>query len=41
MLAQYGALLERRAVDHGSWECLGLQLGADLAERKKALSNRH
>ena len=35
-LAQYGGLLERVQADLGSWECLGKQLGFDLAERRKA-----
>lgn len=35
-LAQYGGLLQRMQVDLGSWECLGLQIGHDLAERQKA-----
>jgi hypothetical protein len=33
MLAQYGGLIKRKQAEHGSWECLGLQLGCDLAER--------
>ena len=36
MLAQYGSLIERREVEHGSWEAFGKQLGFDLAERRKA-----
>ena len=36
MLAQYGGLMERLVADLGSWECFGLQLGHDLAEREKA-----
>lgn len=32
LLAQYGGLLHRIAGDLGSWDCLGLQLGQDLAE---------
>ena len=36
MLAQYGGLLERVRADLGSWDCLGLQIGHDLAERKAA-----
>ena len=36
LLAQYGGLLERKAAEHGSWECLGLQIGSDLVERRKA-----
>ena len=35
LLAQYGGLLRRRAVEHGDWACLGLQIGHDLAERDK------
>ena len=35
LLAQYGALLTRIAADQG-WECLGLQLRDDLAERSAA-----
>lgn len=40
MLSQYGKLLQRRCADHGSWECLGLQIGADLAEMQKRRGNR-
>lgn len=36
LLAQYGGLLKRRMLDHGSWACLGQQLGSDLAERERA-----
>jgi hypothetical protein len=36
LLSQYGALLRRVAGDLGSWECLGLQIGNDLAERDQA-----
>lgn len=36
LLAQYGGLLQRMKEDAGSWECLGLQIGHDLAERQKA-----
>lgn len=39
LLAQYGGLLQRLRVDLGSWECLGLQIGqdlADLAEHRRA-----
>jgi len=36
MLAQYGGLIKRMQADLGSWECFGLQLGHDLAEREKA-----
>jgi Replication initiation factor len=33
MLAQYGGVLRAMFEDSGSWECVGLQLGHDLAER--------
>lgn len=36
LLSQYGGLLRRLQNDLGSWECLGLQIGHDLAERAKA-----
>ena len=36
LLAQYGGLLQRIAGDLGSWDCLGRQMGDDLAERKQA-----
>lgn len=36
MLAQYGGLLRRIVGDLGSWDCLGLQIGSDLAERAAA-----
>lgn len=36
LLAQYGGLLQRMRVDLGSWDCLGLQIGHDLAERSQA-----
>jgi len=32
LLAQYGGLLRRMQQDAGSWECVGLQLGVDLAK---------
>lgn len=35
LLAQYGGMLVRRKVLHGSWDCLGLQLGHDLDERNR------
>ena len=35
LLAQYGGLLQRIRSDAGSWECVGLQIGSDLAERAK------
>lgn len=36
LLAQYGGLLQRIRNDLGSWECVGLQIGFDLAERREA-----
>ena len=36
LLAQYGGLLERVKQDLGSWECVGKQIGDDLAVRKRA-----
>lgn len=36
LLAQYGGLLERVMVDLGDWQCVGRQIGHDLAERRKA-----
>lgn len=36
LLAQYGGLIKRLAADSG-WECLGLQMRDDLAEREMAL----
>jgi hypothetical protein len=36
LLAQYGGLLARVKAELGSWDCVGLQIGADLAERSKA-----
>jgi hypothetical protein len=33
LLAQYGGLLRRIQADLGSWECVGLQIGDDLAAR--------
>jgi hypothetical protein len=35
LLSQYGGLLKRIKADLGSWECVGLQLGHDLAERQR------
>lgn len=32
MLSQYGGYLRRLLADHGSWECVGLQLGLRLEE---------
>lgn len=40
LLAQYGGMLRRRVVDHGSWSALGAQIGGDLAERESWLSRR-
>lgn len=40
LLAQYGGLLKRVCADLGSWDCVGLQIGADLAEREKAERQR-
>lgn len=40
LLAQYGGLLKRVCADLGSWDCVGLQIGADLAEREKAEKQR-
>lgn len=34
MLSQYGGLIERRQAVHGSWACMGEQLGHDLSARK-------
>jgi hypothetical protein len=34
-LRQYGGLLKRIAEDLGGWDCVGLQIGHDLAEREK------
>jgi hypothetical protein len=36
MLAQYGKVLQRMHGDLGSWECVGKQIGQDLAERREA-----
>lgn len=33
LLAQYGGVLRRMHRDQGSWECVGLQLGEDLAAK--------
>ena len=35
-LAQYGGVLGRLCESLGSWDCVGLQIGHDLAERKAA-----
>lgn len=39
LLAQYGSLLRRVHADAGSWECVGLQIGADLADRARAVAH--
>jgi hypothetical protein len=31
LLAQYGGVLRRMQADHGSWECVGRQIGDDLS----------
>lgn len=36
LLAQYGGLLRRRMLDHGSWHALGAQIGYDLDQRELA-----
>lgn len=36
LLAQYGGLLKRMAADHGSWDMVGRQIGADLVARASA-----
>lgn len=36
MLAQYGGVLARVKEDLGSWDCVGRQIGHDLAERQAA-----
>ena len=40
LLAQYGPLLRRIREDLGSWDCVGRQLGDDLAERDRAQATR-
>lgn len=40
MLAQYGGMLARVVGGLGSWECLGLQLRDDLAERSRIKAGR-
>lgn len=39
VLAQYGAMFSRLKQTLGSWECVGLQIGSDLAETQR-LKNR-
>lgn len=39
LLSQYGPVLRRLCQDLGSWECVGLQIGHDLAERDKVSSH--
>lgn len=41
LLAHYGPLLRRVHADLGTWDCVGLQIGADLADRDEALAHRH
>jgi hypothetical protein len=36
VLAQYGGLFRRAQLELGSWQCVGLQIGSDLAEREEA-----
>lgn len=36
LVSTYGALLSRRAEEHGSWECFGLQLRDDIAAVARA-----
>ena len=40
LLAQYGGLLQRVKVDLGSWDCVGKQIGQDLADRQLARRTR-
>lgn len=40
LLAQYGGLLGRVRESLGSWDCVGLQIGHDLAERQAASRRR-
>jgi hypothetical protein len=40
MLAQYGGMLKRVCAELGSWDCVGLQIGVDLAEREEAEMQR-
>ena len=40
LLAQYGGILRRVREDLGSWDCVGLQIGSDLAARDKASRSR-
>lgn len=40
VLAQYGGLLKRLRDDLGGWDCVGLQIGHDLAEREAAERRR-
>ena len=41
MLAQYGRMLGRRMLHHGSWSAFGCQLGSDLADRAEAQEELH
>lgn len=36
-LAQYGGVLERLRSTHGSWSCVGEQIGHDLSEHRKRM----
>lgn len=40
VLAQYGGMFERLARSLGSWECVGLQMRDDLAERARLKARR-
>lgn len=40
LLAQYGGLLRRCLQEHGSWACVGLQLGLDLEARDRSHAQR-
>jgi DNA relaxase NicK len=41
MLNQYGRTLERLHADLGSWECVGLQLGDELAQLRSPSARGH
>jgi hypothetical protein len=40
MLSMFGPMLMRKVLEHGAWDCLGLQIGFDLAERQ-VLKRKH
>jgi hypothetical protein len=40
LLAQYGGLLRRMCGDLGNWDCVGKQIGSDLAERERVARKR-